>query len=292
MENPLAVVQHGALIEDRGADICVPWWSFTKTVIAAAALVLVRDGHLALDQPCTNRAFTLRQLLQHRAGVSNYGELADYHAAVAQDADPWPVATLLERTQADRLRFAPDQGWAYSNIGYLVVRTLIEETRGEDLDTALHALVLEPLDIRGPRIAVTRNDLAEVEMGGGAYHPGWVYHGLMVGRVSDAALLLDRLMTGDLLPSKLHGEMRRGHSLGFPSATGRWRDPAYGLGLMCDTARDDGAAFGHTGGGPGSAIAVYHFETARPMTVAAFAFGNEPARVGEVEEIVLAGARP
>ena len=26
------------------------------------------------------------------------------------------------------------------------------------------------------------------------YHPGWVYHGLLVGPVEDAALLLDRLL--------------------------------------------------------------------------------------------------
>ncbi|MGH7076536.1 MAG: hypothetical protein ACREFU_00400, partial [Acetobacteraceae bacterium] len=29
----------------------VPWWSFTKTVLAATALALVRDHALALDQP-------------------------------------------------------------------------------------------------------------------------------------------------------------------------------------------------------------------------------------------------
>jgi len=38
------------LTEAHGLDQPVPWWSFTKTILAAAALVLVRDGRLALDR--------------------------------------------------------------------------------------------------------------------------------------------------------------------------------------------------------------------------------------------------
>jgi len=66
----------------------VPWWSFTKTVIAATALALVRDGRLALDTPLPT-GYTLRQLLQHRAGLPDYGPLRDYHAAVARHEDAW-----------------------------------------------------------------------------------------------------------------------------------------------------------------------------------------------------------
>jgi len=32
------------------------------------------------------------------------------------------------------------------------------------------------------------------------YHPGWVYHGLLTGPATAAALLLDRLLRGDLRP--------------------------------------------------------------------------------------------
>ena len=45
-----AVVEDGA--EAEGTDPApVPWWSFTKTVLAAAALALVADGRLSLDIP-------------------------------------------------------------------------------------------------------------------------------------------------------------------------------------------------------------------------------------------------
>ena len=49
----------------------VPWWSFTKTALAAAALQLVARGQLGLDDRIDGRPYTLRQLLQHRAGVPN-----------------------------------------------------------------------------------------------------------------------------------------------------------------------------------------------------------------------------
>jgi CubicO group peptidase (beta-lactamase class C family) len=285
MDMPFAVVEGGALVEDRGAATVVPWWSFTKTVIATAALALVRDGRLALDDTLPGRAFTLRQLLQHRAGVAEYGGIAEYHAAVKRDEVPWPVATLLARAQADTPRYPPGEGWGYSNIGYLFVRELIERTCGQDLDTALRTLVLTPLGVTGPRIAMARADLADVEMGGVSYHPGWVYHGLMVGRVADAALLLDRLLTGDLLPPELQAAMRDGFGLGGPVEGRPWAAPAYGLGTMCGAARNGRTVIGHTGGGPGSVIAVYRVPATRPFTAAAFAFGDRP---GPVEDAVMA----
>jgi hypothetical protein len=128
MKLSLAVVNKGAVASMIGIRAPVPWWSFTKTVIAAGALVLVRDGQLAMDEPLAKRPYSLRQLLQHRAGVANYGDLAAYHEAVARGDNPWPASELLERTEADRLRFEPGKSWSYSNIGYLIVRQLIEAT--------------------------------------------------------------------------------------------------------------------------------------------------------------------
>jgi CubicO group peptidase (beta-lactamase class C family) len=261
----------------------VPWWSFTKTILAAAALVLVRDGRLALDRSVLRRPFTLRQLLQHQSGLVDYGDVAAYHEAVARGDEPWPVSELLERTDAGRLRYEPGRGWSYSNIGYLMVRELIEGTAGENLSVAISRLVLRPLGIDGARIATTRAELAGVAMGfAGSCHPGWVYHGLAVGPLRDAALLLDRLMTGALLPPVLLEAMCEAHPVGGPIPGRPWNLPGYGLGLMSGITSSGNKAIGHTGGGPGSVIAVYHRPDAAPrFTAAAFAFGNDQAEVEE-----------
>lgn len=279
------VVREGRIVLVRGAEadaaIDVPWWSFTKTVIAAAALALVRDGFLALDAPLAGEPYTLRQLLQHRAGLADYGRLATYHDAVACRADAWPASELLARTDADRLTYRPGEGWAYSNVGYLLVRRLIEETTAEDLGSALARLVLQPLGVAGARLAERREDLATVAMGETHdYDPRWVYHGLLVGPLQSAALLLDRLMTGGLLPPELLSAMLEAHSVGGSIAGRPWLTPAYGLGLMIGGVVGDRTVVGHTGGGPGSGIAVYHCSDARPRTAAAFSPGDDQ---GEVE---------
>ncbi|MCD6070658.1 MAG: serine hydrolase, partial [Microvirga sp.] len=90
-----ALVEDGVVIDSREADRLVPWWSFTKTVLAAAALVLVCDGRIGLDDPVEDKPYTLRHLLQHRSGLGNYRDLRAYHEAVARGDDPWPVSELL-----------------------------------------------------------------------------------------------------------------------------------------------------------------------------------------------------
>jgi D-alanyl-D-alanine carboxypeptidase len=121
-----------------------PWWSFTKTVIAAAALRLAEDGRLSLDETLPGRGFTLGQLLQHTAGVPNYGGLPEYHRAVAAGDEPWSREDLLRRVGAWRAEFPPGTHWAYSNVGYLFARERIEACTGVALGDALGELVLAP----------------------------------------------------------------------------------------------------------------------------------------------------
>jgi CubicO group peptidase (beta-lactamase class C family) len=221
MTDAFVVIENGELIEASNADAVVPWWSFGKTVIAAAALALVQEKRLALDAPLADRRYTLRQLLQHRAGLTDYGALAAYHAAVAAGEAPWPVALLLERTDAQRLRYEPGHDWGYSNIGYLFVRELIERTCGLALGDALAKLVLRPLRISNVQLARDPADLKDVHMGVPSYHPGWVYHGLLVGPLREAALLLDRLMRGALLGPDLLAQMGEPYWLDTGLRTGR-----------------------------------------------------------------------
>jgi len=218
--------------------------------------------------------------LQHRSGLANYYDLKAYHDAVARGDEPWSVPVLLEQTQADRLRYAPGHGWAYSNIGYLIVRQLIERVYGDDLGVALAKLVLLPLGITDARFAHSPADLAGVTMGARAYHPGWVYHGLIIGPLRAAPLLLDRLMTGVLLSSELLDQMCNPYQIGGPVPGRPWKAPAYGLGLMCGITASGTRAIGHTGGGPSCVITVYHLpEAAIPFTAASFAFGDNQALV-------------
>ena len=265
-----AVVSEGTLIRGDPGARPVPWWSFAKTVIAAAALVLVRDGELVLDEPVAGKRYTLRQLLAHTAGVPNYSDLDDYTQCVARRAEPWPVEEMLDRVQADRLLFEPGRDWRYSNTGYLLMRRIIEAVAGDDLLQALQQLVLLPLGIEGVSMASYPTELEATEWGNpDGYPPGWVYHGLLIGPPASAALLLERLLAGRVLPADLLAQMGDRRPLGGELSGRPWKDFGYGLGTMIALDGPAGPSIGHTGSGPISVAAVYRFSDHR-KTVAAF----------------------
>ncbi len=283
---PFALVSNGSLLTPEQPDVTVPWWSFTKTVLAAAALSLVRDGLIGLDEGVPEGPFTLRQLLRHEAGLADYSELADYHTAVARNETPWSAAEMLQRLDATRLRYAPGDGWRYSNVGYLFIARLIARVTGLRLEEALTQRVFAPLGLSRIRLATTRTDLAYVNMGAAStYDPGWVYHGLLVGPLVEAALCLDRLLDGHLLPQSLLREMQTVRTLGGPIAGRPWVAPGYGLGLMQGMVESGLTLSGHTGVGPGSIIAVYRCIDGN--STASCAVFDESGNEGAVEAEVV-----
>ena len=76
MDAPLvltATVEGGRLTDFDRRSLPVPWWSLTKTAIAAAALALVGDGRLALDEPLDARPYTCASSCSTRRVCRNTG---------------------------------------------------------------------------------------------------------------------------------------------------------------------------------------------------------------------------
>lgn len=254
-----STILNGKHLPTQHADATVPWWSFTKPVLAAAALSLVRDGLIQLDDQVQEGPFTLRQLLKHQAGLADYSELKEYHAAVAEGQVPWPAAEMMRRLDGTRLRYTPGTAWGYSNVGYMLVARLIERITGLSLEKALAHRVFLPLGLPQVRLATAQEDLDEVYPGSiSSYHPGWVYHGLLVGPLSASASLLNGLLTGQLLPLPLLQQMQEAIVLGGSMPGRPWATPGYGLGLMIGGTKNGHVLIGHTGVGPNSVIAVFH----------------------------------
>lgn len=271
------IKDHGATGFDGSPSGLFPWWSFTKTVLAICALRLVEKGRLDLDTPRPGKPYTLRHLLQHRAGVRDYGSLKAYHDAVARNDIPWSRERLLEAVDADRLDFPPGASWAYSNIGYMFVREAIEEATGLPLAVALRELVLEPSQASSARLSMTPSDFRELFWPAvRAYDPRWVYHGCLVGKPIDAAKVLHGLCHGQILqPATLRTMMER-YELGGGLPGRPWTACGYGLGLMSRRMGNPGRAIGHSGGGPFCVNAVYQFpDLLHPITVATFTDGED-----------------
>lgn len=235
----------------------VPWWSFTKTVLAVTLLRLAELGKIDLDCPVAGKPFTPAHLLRHEAGVPDYGGLRAYNDDVASGRTPWTIERVMDAAGADRLLFEPGRDWAYSNIGYHLVARLIEHASDKPLADAIAELVFSPAGLASARLVRSREDIAGVNMGDApGYDPGWVYHGLIAATAFDAARLLDRLLAGKLLAPLTLRRMLDPTPLP-KHRNARHPDPAYGLGLMMWATRPEHHPIGHSGSGPGSSIAVY-----------------------------------
>jgi len=270
------------------SDALFPWWSITKSVLAAAVLRLVDQGRVDLDQRYGDKPYSFRQLLQHTAGLCTYGGAA-YHDAVASHQPVWPVEELLRRVQSERLIFEPGQGWAYSNVGYLFVRQFIEQQMNLDLNAALSELVFQPMGLQRTRIAITPADMDDAYWGNSSdYDPRWVYHGLLIGPASDAVRFLDILLSDTFLSERCRTELLNEYALAENVEGRPWTRTGYGLGLMIGEMGEAGGVCGHTGGGNVSASALYRFhDIAGAPIVAVFGDGTDGAAT-EWEAVRLA----
>ncbi len=247
------------------ADQSLPWWSFSKTIIAACAQRLQAEDRLDLDAPCEGE-WTLRQLLRHDAGAPCYARQKAYHQAVARREVPWSRERLMAEAPNEPL-FPPGKGWAYSNIGYMLARERIEAAAECDLGTLAGRYFGEGLTTF--RLARSPSDFAGVP-GADGYHPGWVYHGCFMGTPPDAVRVLSRVLP------VLEGAPVI--TLGGPLKGRPWVETGYGLGVMAGCVEGAGRVVGHSGSGPFSSCAIYRFEgLPRPVCVATFGSSHDEA---------------
>lgn len=273
-----SIIRKSEIVADRN-DKTVPWWSFTKTVMACALLKLSEQGEVDLDRCLEGKKFTYRQLLQHTSGLKDYGALPEYHKAVEMGDEPWSARELFDRLNADELMFEPGQAWHYSNIGYLYIKWELERIGNGDLATVLKSIIFAPLSLNDVKIITTTKEFKELSLLRVHYDPEWCFHGLVVGTTASAARFMHSLASFKIIKSGTLSEMLSPHNLNVNVGNRPWRNPAAGLGLMMDCDGDEVNSYGHTGQGPGSTIAVYHYTKSEIMTIAVFEETNDVALV-------------
>jgi D-alanyl-D-alanine carboxypeptidase len=289
-----------AVITSTGASTQVRWtpqsqhepaflaYSLTKTFVAALILGVCEQGNLHLDDrlakwfPRISRAdrITVRQLLNHTAGIPDYGGLRAYHESLKADpATPWSFERYAAETFDQGLSFEPGQAWGYSNPGYMLLKRILEEVAGASFRALVAERIARPLGLRRTFVAEGIDDLAGLAPGTSNvlspdssprdvrthYHPGWVSHGVVASTASDLVSFVDGLFRGMLLSRKSLDEMTR--LVPVPADPGpppeqnvrvRRGTPSYGLGLMGDPTSPWGLVVGHNGGGPCYSASVFH----------------------------------
>jgi D-alanyl-D-alanine carboxypeptidase len=290
-----------ALIERAGAEPQVYWvpesdrepaflaYSITKTFTAALILQLAEEGWLGLDDRLAHwfpriahaDRISLRHLLNHTAGIPDYGGLRAYHESVSTSPSvPWSFERFAAETFDKGLAFEPGEGWAYSNPGYMLLRRIAEEVTGDSYRALIAERIAGPLGLRRTFVAESIDDLAALAPGTSTalspdraahdvrarYHPGWVSHGVVASTASDVVRFLDGLFRGDVLSRQSLALMTE--LVAVPTEPldasseqappSRYRRPSYGLGLMGDPASPWGLIVGHNGGGPCYSASAFH----------------------------------
>ncbi len=134
-------------------------FSMTKTLTAIAILQLVERGRIELDAPVIkyvnhpyDPAITIRQLVSHTAGLPNPIPLKWVH--LVDDHGSFNEGEALSQVlgEHDEMEFAPGEEYEYSNIGYWLLGSVIEQVtkqRYSDYvsENLFRPLLLSPLEI-------------------------------------------------------------------------------------------------------------------------------------------------
>jgi CubicO group peptidase (beta-lactamase class C family) len=128
--------------------------SVGKQFTATAVMMLVEDGKVGLEDPLTRyfpdaptswKQATVRELLSHTAGFTDYPEGFDEQKNYTEDE-------LLKIVEAIPLAYEPGTGWSYSNLGYLTLGILIHKVTGEFYGDFLERRIFRPLAMTTTRI--------------------------------------------------------------------------------------------------------------------------------------------
>ena len=130
-------------------------YSMSKTITAAAVLQLVERGAIDIDEPLSRhlswipygQAVTVRGLLAHTAGLPNPIPLRWVHPVA--DHERFDESASLRRVLAKhgRLKARPGTRFAYSNIGYWLLGSLIERVTGESFASYVAEHILARLEL-------------------------------------------------------------------------------------------------------------------------------------------------
>lgn len=268
---------YGVLEEGRDAPVTPETYfqaaSISKTVTALAALVLVQQGKLDLDEDVNRKLtswqvpdneftrtqkVTLRRLLSHTAGIVAHkypGYEADAALPTAfQILNGAPPAL----TPPIRVEHIPGSTFQYSGGGYFLVQQLLTDVTGKPFPALVQELVLQPLGMQHSTFLLPRDWDARAARGHGNdgsvikgrwhQHPELAAAGLWttpsdLARLASALWQAQQPQANPLLPPALVRQMMTKHL------------NDYGLGLVLN-GQDKLISFGHEGSNIGYKCAL------------------------------------
>ncbi len=134
-------------------DGTYPMGYVTRTFVAAAALQLVDEGRLTLDEPVkpwlpelsTADQTTLRMLLSYTSGLGQWDDADQAAALLADLSRSYTPEEVLAKHLEQPPTGAPGGDPSFGRAGYIAVGLLIERVLDQDLATIIQERFIEPL---------------------------------------------------------------------------------------------------------------------------------------------------
>lgn len=217
--------------------------SQSKMFTAAAVMLLVKEGRIALtdpvgrhvaDVPAVDADATIEQFLNHTSGIGNF-----IHA-ITTLPHPWPTLSYEDIMAMARLhgrQFAAGARLEYNNTDVVVLARLCERLTNLPFNQLVRERILEPLGMSDTFAAVPQADIPRARMASGYYLPGQGYAGppIDVSAQTDYSIAS---AAGNMI-SSLENMCRWMESLVSASGIG------LGIGDLVASVADVGGAGGH-----------------------------------------------
>ncbi len=154
--------------------------SVSKMFTAYAIMMLEESGDLSYDDTLTRfipefpyYGITIRQLLNHRSGLSRYMSLADKYWDINSPIQNEDVIDLYVQHKPAPY-FKPDKGFHYCNTNYTLLASVVERITGEAFDDYVKEFIFDPLEMENSFVYHMENDSViryEVPVGVPGYRP-------------------------------------------------------------------------------------------------------------------------
>lgn len=157
-----------------GPDVRFQLASVSKQFTAAAVLLLVDDGRVAITDPVSRwidrcptswGAITIHHLLTHTAGLPHWQDLPGISLTEPMDAED-----ELDVFRQSQLRSSPGKAWYYSSPGYVLLAHVVQRAAAMPYRTFLDRRIFEPLELSATFVgnAGQRPNVAAGHQGGAA----------------------------------------------------------------------------------------------------------------------------
>ena len=172
-------------------------YSVTKTFTALSILQLAEQKKLDIEQPVKkylpefpySSEITIRQLMTHSAGIPNPIPLSWIHLADEHKSFDRTIFFSKIFIKNNKTKSKPNEKYAYSNLGYVLLGQLIEKVSGISYENYVRENILQPLNIKPNELYFT---ITDTNLHAKGYHKKYSFSNIILGLLLNKSKYVDK----------------------------------------------------------------------------------------------------